>query len=227
MRKPIIILLFVALCFSLSSCSSTDTTGASTDGQKGDVSSAEEPKVELAEQMAVTDYSCVVDDSFCYYVLFIKNDSEECVTVEANIVAKNETGASIATYSESVQAVAPGQTSCIWTTFDEWDTIKGFDYALSVKKDALDNSIYTDVSIDYDTADTKVIATATNSGSDTATFVWFDVVYLKDGKMVGFSEISLMDDSCQLAAGQSITGEGECYSNTGFDDVAIALNGRK
>lgn len=231
MKKSKVLFAGVVLSLALTACgSSTSTTSGSTDVPpevvtEADTSSETEAPA-LAQQMKVDDYTCVIDDSFRYYVMFITNNSDKVVNVEANIVAKDEASSDAGAYTEGVGAVAPGQTSCIWTTFDEYDTIKSFDYALTVEETG-DKSIYNDVAIEYTTTDTKVVATATNSGTDTANFVWFDVVYLKDGEMVGFSEISLMDSDSQLAAGQSITGEGECYSETGFDSVVVALNGRK
>ena len=183
--------------------------------------------VNLSEQMSITEYSCVIDDSFRYYIMFIENNSDKCVKVEANIVAKDEAGANIGAYQESVGGVAPGQTSCIWTTFDEWDIINSFDYDLSVAEQPLENSIYNDVSFDYNTTENKIIVTATNNGAEPAEFVWFDVVFLKDGEMVNFREISLMNDEQQLLPGASITNEGECFSENGFDEVVYAVNGRR
>ena len=226
MKKSIIVFLAIVVCLSLCACDSTSTTQGRTTIQETNSPTTEQTAT-LAEQMTVTDYTCVVADSFCYYVMFMKNDSEECVSVEANIVAKDETGANISAYSESVYAVAPGQTSCIWTTFDEWDTIKSFEYTLAVDKESIERSIYNDISFDYNTTENKVIATATNNGNETATFIWFDVVFLKNGEMVGFGEISLMDNDCELLPGATITNEAECYSENGFDDVVIAVNGRK
>ena len=232
MRKFEVLFVGVVLSLALTACgSSTSTTNGSSNVPKPEVvaetdTSSETETPALAEQMKVDDYTCVIDDSFRYYVMFITNDSDKVVNVEANIVAKDEANTNVGAYEEGVGAIAPGQTSCIWTTFDEYDAIESFDYALTVEETG-DGSIYNDVAIEYNTTDTKVVATATNSGTDPANFVWFDVVYLKDGKMVGFSEISLMDSDNQLAAGQSITGEGECYSETGFDSVVVALNGRK
>ncbi len=226
MKKSIVVFLAIVVCLSLCACGSTSTTQGGTTIQDT-TSSTTEQTATLAEQMTVTDYTCVVADSFRYYVMFVKNDSEECVSVEANIVAKDEAGANIGAYSESVYAVAPGQTSCIWTTFDEWDTIKSFEYTLAVDKESIERSIYNDVSFDYNTTENKVIATATNNGNETATFIWFDVIFLKNGEMVGFGEISLMDNDSELLPGATITNEAECYSENGFDDVVIAVNGRK
>lgn len=225
MKKLIAFFLCIVASFSLCACdSSPTTTQGSTDVQKSET--ATDIKSDLAEQMKVVEYTCVVDDSFRYYVMLITNDSDKVVEVEANITAKGESNINIGAYSDGLGAIAPGQTSCIWTTFDEYDTIKSFDYALTVEE-TINKPIYSDVTVDYNVTETKVVATATNNGTETASYVWFDVVYLKDGEMVGFSEISLMNADSKLTAGTSTTGEGECYSETGFDTIAVALNGHK
>jgi hypothetical protein len=81
--------------------------------------------------------------------------------------------------------------------------------------------------VDYDTNDDGIVAKITNNGTDPAEFVWMDVVYLKDGKMVNFSELSFMDDDSQLLPGVTLLADGTCYYDGGFDDVVIAVNGRR
>ena len=129
--------------------------------------------------------------------------------------------------SDGTKAVAPGQTACIWTTFDEWDKIDSFDYALSVSEEKEYSPVYSDLSVDYNTTDSGIVASVTNNGTSAADYVWMDVVYLKDGKMVNFSELSFMDDNQELQPGTTLSQEGTCYSDSGFDDVVIAINGRK
>ncbi len=88
------------------------------------------------------------------------------------------------------KTVAPGQTAGIWTTFDEWDKIDSFDYVLSVSEEKEYSPVYSDLSVDYNTTDSGIVASVTNNGTSAADYVWMDVVYLKDGKMVNFSELS-------------------------------------
>ena len=66
-----------------------------------------------------------------------------------------------------------------------------------------------------------------NGRSTEVSTPWVDVVYLKDGEMVNFSELSFMDDNQELQPGTTLSDEGTCYSDSGFDDVVIAINGRK
>lgn len=181
----------------------------------------------LADLMSTQEYYCTVDDSFMYYVMYITNTSDKVVSIDLNVTALDSSGSMVGSSGDGTKAVAPGQTAGIWTTFDEWDKIDSFDYTLSVSEEKEYDPVYSDLAIDYNTTDNGIVASVTNNGDSTADFVWMDVVYLKAGKMVGFSELSFMDDNQELQAGATLSQEGTCYSDSGFDDVAIAINGRK
>ena len=181
----------------------------------------------LADLMSTQEYSCTVDDSFMYYIMYITNTSDKVVSIDLNVTALDSSGSMVGSSGDGTKAVAPGQTAGIWTTFDEWDKIDSFDYTLSVSEEKEYDPVYSDLAIDFNTTDNGIVASVTNNGDSTADFVWMDVVYLKAGKMVGFSELSFMDDNQELQAGATLSQEGTCYSDSGFDDVAIAINGRK
>ena len=162
-------------------------------------------KTDLADLMSTQDYSCTVDDSFMYYVMYVTNNSDKVVSIDLNVTALDSSGSMVGSSSDGTKAVAPGQTAGIWTTFDEWDKIDSFDYTLSVSEEK-----------EY-----------SNNATSAVDYVLMDVVYLKDGKMVNFSELSFMDDNQELQPGTTLSQEGTCYSDSGFDDVVIAINGRK
>ena len=98
---------------------------------------------------------------------------------------------------------------------------------MSVNEEKDFSPVYDDLSIDYNTTDTGIVASVTNNATSAVDYVLMDVVYLKDGKMVNFSELSFMDDNQELQPGTTLSQEGTCYSDSGFDDVVIAINGRK
>ena len=186
-----------------------------------------EQKENLADMMETKEYSCTVDDSFMYYVMYVTNNSDKIVSIDLNVTALDSSGSMVGSSSDGTKAVAPGQTAGIWTTFDEWDKIDSFDYTLSVSEEKEYSPVYSDLSVDYKTTDSGIVASVTNNGTSAADYVCMDVVYLKDGKMVNFSELSFMDDNQELQPGTTLSQEGTCYSDSGFDDVVIAINGRK
>jgi hypothetical protein len=224
-----IITLLLALCLSGCGSSPSTSSGSSTVNDTSVVEDSTEPVEvkDLADEMGVQEYSCVVDDSFMYYVMYITNNSDKVVSAEMNVTALDSNGSMVGSSSDGVKAIAPGQTSGIWTTFDEWDSIQSFEYTLTVSEETSYSPVYDDLTVDYDTNDDGIVAKITNNGTDPAEFVWMDVVYIKDGKMVNFSELSFMDDDSQLLPGVTLSADGTCYYDGGFDDVVIAVNGRR
>lgn len=186
-----------------------------------------EPEINLADMMSIQEYSCIVDNSFVYYIMYITNNSNKNVSIEMNVTALDSSGNMVGSSSDGTKAVEPGQTAGIWTTFDDWNKIVGFDHTLTVSEETEYSPIYSDLAIDYNTTDSGVIVSVSNNSDNTAEFVWIDVVYLKNGKMVNFSELSFMDGNQQLLPGVTLSAEGTCYSDSGFDEVVLAVNGRR
>lgn len=224
--KYFALILMAVLCLGGCSSSASTTTGSTDIDDSAEQSVTEETR-DLADMMEVREYHCIVDDSFMYYVMYITNNSDKVVSIELNVTALDSSGNAVGSSNDNTYAVDVGQTAGIWTTFDECDKISSFDYTLSVSEEKNYSPVYADLSIDYNTTDNGIVAEITNNGADAASFVWMDVVYLKGGEMVNFSELSFMNDNQELPAGTSLSVEGECYYDGGFDDVVIAVNGRK
>ena len=207
--KKLFLICVLALTLLLSSCGTSASTPT--------------PKVNLADSLEIKEYSCVIDEQFAYYVAFVTNTSDKTLDVEINITTKDVDGNMVGSGTTSVLAVGSGQTSGLWTTFDKWKSIDSFEYVLNVKGSSY-SPIKDVVSFDYNAMDKRVVMSATNNGDKDAEFVWVDVVFLKDGNMVDFREIRLTNNDSVLPAGQTLTGEGEIYSQ--YDDLAFAYNGR-
>lgn len=222
--KYLTIILAMALCLAGCGSSPSTATGSAPIEDPPETTAKES---NLADMMEIQEYHCNVDDSFMYYVMYITNNSDKVVSIDLNVTALDSSGGMVGSSGDSTHAVDIGQTAGIWTTFDEWDKISSFDYSITVSEEKDYSPVYNDLSIDYNTTDSGIVASITNNSTDSASFVWMDVVYLKDGEMVNFSELSFMDDNQELLPGATRSAEGECYSDSGFDDVVIAVNGRK
>lgn len=222
MRYLAVLLLSAVL---LVGCGNNTTTKSGNTAV--DTTTETKQKESLADMMETKEYSCTVDDSFMYYVMYVTNNSDKVVSIDLNVTALDSSGSMVGSSSDGTKAIAPGQTAGIWTTFDEWDKIDSFDYTLSVSEEKEYSPVYSDLSVDYNTTDSGIVASVTNNATSAVDYVLMDVVYLKDGKMVNFSELSFMDDNQELQPGTTLSQEGTCYSDSGFDDVVIAINGRK
>lgn len=224
MRKRVFATLLLLIILLTGCGNSVATKYGTTDI---DSTTETEQKIDLADMTSTQEYSCIIDESFMYYVMYITNNSDKVVSIELNVTAMDSTDKMVGSSGGNTAAVSPGQTAGIWTTFDEWDKINSFKYTMSVSEEKNYSPVYSDLAIDYNVTDNGIVAAITNNGDSSAEFVWMDVVYLKDGKMVNFSELSFMDDNQELKPGITLSQEGTCYSDTGFDDVVIAINGRR
>lgn len=224
MRK-VLILLF-ALCLTLTACGSPPSSTSGSADVTESMEHTPEP-LDLIDEMAVEFYSCNIDDTFYYTILTVTNNSDKVVKFEANFIAKDGSGNDIGASTADNKAIAPGQTACIWSTIDYTPDISSFDYILTVDEDTENRSIYDDVLLEYNSVDDKVLITATNNGTDTAYYVWAQVLFFKDGQLVNFSEPMFTDDDSELKAGATSTQEAVCYSEGGFDNVKVFISGRK
>lgn len=219
--------LILTMMLFLAGCSSAPSAATGSTAIEDPPPETASTEINLADMMDVREYYCNVDDSFMYYVVYVTNNSDKVVSIELNVTALDSSGGMVGASSDGTRAVDVGQTAGIWTTFDEWDKISSFDYSLTVSEEKDFLPVYDDLGIDYNTTDTGIVASVTNKGEGAASFVWMDVVYLKSGKMVNFSELSFMNDNQELPPGSTLSAEGVCYSDSGFDEVVIAVNGRK
>ena len=82
-----------------------------------DTAAETEQKESLADMMETREYSCTVDDSFMYYVMYVTNNSDKFVSIDLNVTALDSSGSMVGSSSDGTKAVAPGQTAgiyCIW-----------------------------------------------------------------------------------------------------------------
>lgn len=52
-------------------------------------------KTDLADLMSTQDYSCTVDDSFMYYVMYVTNNSDKVVNIDLNVTALDSSGSMV------------------------------------------------------------------------------------------------------------------------------------
>lgn len=225
--KNIILCISIMMCcIAMVGCGSAPSSTSGSVDVTESVERTSEP-MNLIDEMDVDFYSCNIDDTFYYTILTVTNNSDKVVKFEANFMAKDDLGNDIGATTADNKAIAPGQTACIWSTIDYTPDISSFDYTLTVDEDTENRSIYDDVLLEYNSVDDKVLITATNNGTDTAYYVWAQVLFFKDGQLVNFSEPMFTDDDSELKAGATSTQEAVCYSEGGFDNVKVFVSGRK
>ena len=72
-----------------------------------DAATETEHKENLADMMETKEYSCTVDDSFIYYVMYVTNNSDKVVSIDLNVTALDSSGGMVGSSSDGTKAVAP------------------------------------------------------------------------------------------------------------------------
>lgn len=214
--------------------SSSTTSGTETVESKKDsavvsdatTSIAETPQ-NLADQVDSQLYTCHREDEYYYAALVVQNNSDEVVHLEVNFIAKDSDGNNVDAATDSESAIAPSQKAILWSAYDYEGDISSIDYTLTVSRESNFDSVYDDVSFEYNTTETSCIVTATNNGSESATFVRAECIFLSGGEMVSHDFTYLTDDADELKPGATITKSLDCYSDASFDDIIVTFSGRK
>ena len=163
--------------------------------------------------MSTQDYSCTVDDSFMYYVMYVTNNSDKVVSIDLNVTALDSSGSMVGSSSDGTKAVAPGQTAGIWTTFD--DGIRLIVSITHCRYQRKRNTLLSILTYPLTTIlPTAALCIRDKQRNFRRRLCMYGVVYLKDGKMVNFSELSFMDDNQELQPGTTLSQEGTCYSDS-------------
>ncbi len=218
MKKIIPILLILLLA---SGCvpASVNIQGSATAATKP---TPEQPK-DLSSLVEIKEYSCPQVDSFLYYVMTIKNNSDIMLEADLNVGALDKDGNLIDGKSRSRLVIAPGQTACEWMTFDkDWQKITKFEHNLNLKESKRENS-YKNLEVKANKTSEGVAISVKNNGSTAARYVNVDIIFLKDGKTVDFTEVLCSDGDSEVKPGQTISASGRCV-NGSFDDMIVLLN---
>ena len=179
------------------------------------------PQEDLASKVEVKEYSCKNVAGVWYYVLFITNNSDKVLVVDANMTGKDKDGKPLSGSSDSVR-IGSGQTAAVWSAEKIDNPDVEWSYDLDVKQSKY-QSHYQDLKLDYNKTPTGVVATVTNNGKEDVEFVCVNVVYLKGGKMVDFQEFYCTNSDSKLPSGKSIT-QDRTGAEINYDDVAITVN---
>lgn len=225
MKKGIAIVLSLFLLV-LAGCGDTSSTVTGSDDVSNAGTTTEPEVVSLAEQIEVTEYSYAVQDLTMYYILFLKNNADTTVRAEVNLTAKDAEGNMVGAFSETAYAIAPGQTSCVWTSFDAPEAVETVEYTMTASEETNYRSIFDTVTLEYNSLEDKVVVSATNNDTQDAEFVRAVAVYLSGGATVDFSEVFIGNDDLLLPAGATLTAELDYNADVAYDDVVIAFDGR-
>lgn len=155
--------------------------------------------------------------------LLITNDSGKDCNLDINVDFFKD-GKIVGTTSNYIDAVAKGTTVCEDFSCDE--DFNSYEY----KVVASDLSSY-EVPVDQDLAlevsqlTNKVIVSLTNNGKTPANYVWYDVFFYKNGKLVDHNYNYCYDSDSEIKPGATERSECSTYVEGGFDDAKVYFHG--
>jgi hypothetical protein len=204
------------------------STPASSAADTGSAPVGSNVKVEASKNSKASDGIKVegipfFDDYSKNVYLLITNDSGKDCNLDINVDFFKD-GKIVGTTSNYIDAVAKGTTVCEDFTCDE--DFNSYEY----KVVASDLSSY-EVPVDQDLAlevsqlTNKVIVSLTNNGKTPANYVWYDVFFYKNGKLVDHNYNYCYDDDSEIKPGATV--RSECSTNVegGFDDAKVYFHG--
>ena len=182
-------------------------------------------KLNLADQMEITEYSMEGMFSTTYYVLVVKNNSSETVELSTNAVAKDVTGKTIGAANSGENAVESGQEVCLLHFFDGVTEAESFEYTMTVEKETFYKPVFSDLYVDESITEDKIILTVTNKGNRPADFVEARALFFYEGEFVYTSSTYITDNESEIKPNATISKEIESIKD--FDDVKVYFSGRR
>nr|DAL30241.1 MAG TPA_asm: hypothetical protein [Caudoviricetes sp.] len=180
---------------------------------------------EYLSQLEVKEYSYINSIGDALYFLIIKNNSNDTLKISSNSTVYNEEGTMIGATQGSVDAVEAGFEVCLTNYFSDVEGAKDFKYSLDVEKEDYYKPVLSNLDVEYQNTDKKVIVTCSNTGPEAVRFVEATALFFKDGELVGSDSTYFTDDNSELKPGANLIKELSCYES--FDDVKVYFTGRK
>jgi len=156
-----------------------------------------------------------------YYFLTVENTSVYDLDITANITFYNDDDI-VGVETRTVNTVASGQESAVWTMPDEQYTRTSVSFEVSqcsFCKPATEDFEYEVLS----QTTSKLILKGKNKSDSTINSVSAEVLFFKEGQIVGHDSVYFVDSNFELPAHSEVTKESELYSTT-FDSFQIYIN---
>ena len=179
------------------------------------------------EEENLSDLVTIVDEYFyedtipyTHHVYVIKNNSSKTVNVSANVIAKDASGQVIGASTDSADTIASGTEALIYSVFQNVSGATAFTYTMSVEETKHYEPVTQDLSVEYSTANGKVIVMCTNNGQEDAGNLVAQGLFFKDGRFVDFDRVFFVE---VIKPGVMVAEE--LLPEEEFDDIKIFMSG--
>lgn len=174
---------------------------------------------DISDKISVQEYK--YEGYSPYYVLVLKNTSDQDCDVDVGLTLYNAEGKTIGAENETVYAFQHGTEIALTFSLDEMPE------SAKVTLDTSKNTyacVNANLSYETSVTDDKVIVSATNNGKEKADFVEGCALFFSGDKLVYSAEKYFVDKKSTIKPGATINEELE--SREAFDTVKIYFNGR-
>lgn len=155
--------------------------------------------------------------------LLMSNDSGKDCDLDINVDFFNADGKIVGTTSGSVDAVAKGTTVCEDFYCDEEFTT--YEYKVVASDLSYYIPVDQDLAVDVSELTNKVIVSLTNNGKIPARYVWYDVFFYKNGKLVDHNYSYCEDNDSEIKPGATERSECSFWGDDGYDEVKVYFHG--
>ncbi|MBE7036600.1 MAG: copper amine oxidase N-terminal domain-containing protein [Ruminococcaceae bacterium] len=176
---------------------------------------------EVLNNLTVTAYTWK-NSYYHYLALVVKNNSDIHCRLSANVQFKDANGNLVGVQEEEIMAFEAKQEACL--VFANDIEFADFSYDFNVSQLKYYDCVTSAIAVDVITLPEKAIISATNNGSVAAEFLEYNILYLKNGKVVDRDWGFLTDDDSELKPGHKETEESRVYED--YDEAKVFLSGR-
>lgn len=177
---------------------------------------------DVLKQLEVTEYRWVDSIDQHHMALEIKNNSDFGIDIGGSIVFYDENKGMVGAGDSSVDAIPAGGLTLLEFTNDV--AFAQGKYELTAKECTYYTPLTQNMVLETNKTETKIIISASNTGSAPIKFASASALFFKDGAPSSLRDGSLSDDDYELKAGKSKTCEIEAYEK--YDNVKLYLFGR-
>lgn len=161
---------------------------------------------------------------YTYHFVVVKNTSDKPVKISTSTLAYKKDGSLISVDEAKVDIVGPGATTIYYEAFETTEEIAKYDTEMEVSTKVyyscgLNNLTYKQVDIED-----GVIFQVTNNGDEAIDYPEGYVLFLKNGKIVGYDTKYFTDEEHELKPQKTTSKQFTAYQD--FDSVKFYLRAR-
>lgn len=221
MKKILIILLMIFMCFNLSACKDEE------EENKEEKPVVVDETVDIRKNITLQDVGLVIGEySNRYTVIRVNNSNDRAIYVDVKITYFDNNGSQVDARDVYVRVGAHRSAYAINRMFSEDVSFTSYKYDFDVSAEKLEDyeSIYNNMSVTYVDNNNSVKIKFTNKGNRTSTVSAY-VFFRSNGNIVAINDVTEYNLTPNTSKEQTISYPYKTYSTfIPFDRIEVILN---